>query len=357
MTKACRLTFDLLSVGCHVFDPGCERRRVCITDVRVVEEPLGCRCAPTWFNSEVQTWTNVSRISHSHYLRWFFSLLLWAEITVSWKIKCKKNTSDLPFSYFWSEPGRTAEVLKSVIEWTCCWNWSWAGFKLTDGQTALMQVDYCDSKVFTAFTAQTHKENLKQHQMKPISSISNLLLPQRIKAKWQAFILKFQSQATFAYPRSDLIESFSSNKDNYGKRWWAAEFHAALWNISKMKWDFIFQVYRLKHPPLQAWCHEPHIEMKILIKLNEEDLFCHHSSFASLVLFCFITTLFLTNKLSAWVLWANQLHCVPPLRLPVIQAVQRISSEIFMNHQLNLLLHHRVQSPWCYGSFTRAWHV
>lgn len=118
-----------------------------------------------------------------------------------------------------------------------------------------------------------------------------------------------------------------------------------------------FQVYRLKHPPLQAWCHEPHIEMKILIKLNEEDLFCHHSSFASLVLFCFITTLFLTNKLSAWVLWANHLHCVPPLRLPVIQAVQRISSEIFMNHQLNLLLHHRVQSPWCYGSFTRAWHM
>lgn len=193
----------------------------------------------------IQQWSSnmnkclISRISHSHYLRWFFSLLLWAEITVSWKIKCKKNTSDLPFSYFWSEPGRTAEVLKSVIEWTCCWNWSWAGFKLTDGQTALMQVDYCDSKVFTAFTAQTHKENLKQHQMKPISSISNLLLPQRIKAKWQAFILKFQSQATFAYPRSDLIESFSSNKDNYGKKWWAAEFHAALWNISKMKWDYL----------------------------------------------------------------------------------------------------------------------
>lgn len=193
----------------------------------------------------IQQWSSnmnkclISRISHSHYLRWFFSLLLWAEITVSWKIKCKKNTSDLPFSYFWSEPGRTAEVLKSVIEWTCCWNWSWAGFKLTDGQTALMQVDYCDSKVFTAFTAQTHTENLKQHQMKPISSISNLLLPQRIKAKWQAFILKFQSQATFAYPRSDLIESFSSNKDNYGKKWWAAEFHAALWNISKMKWDYL----------------------------------------------------------------------------------------------------------------------
>lgn len=81
MTKACRLTFDLLSVGCHVFDPGRERRRVCITDV--VEAPLGCRCAPTWFNGSNMNKCLISRISHSHDLRQYFSLLLWAEVTVS----------------------------------------------------------------------------------------------------------------------------------------------------------------------------------------------------------------------------------------------------------------------------------